>query len=107
MFCCFGKNKCHLPGYNYCGPFTDIKEHLENNIKPRNRVDEACKNHDINYHLISTGAEMIKTVKDADLELLHDLDQIENPICGEIMAILIIKLVMRSKIFFQDYFLCR
>jgi len=103
MLCC-GKNKCHLPGYNYCGPFTDIHENLKNHVKPINRVDEACKFHDINYHLCSLG---MKKIKEADLELLKDLDNIQNPTCGEFIAILIIKPIIRVKIFFQDYFLCR
>jgi len=100
MFCC-GKNNCHLPGYNYCGPFTDIKENLRNNVKPINRVDEACKTHDMNYHLISLGVETTKTIKDADLKLLYDLEQIENPTCSEFMAMILIRMLMRIKLLFQ------
>ena len=101
MSCCCGRNKCHLPGYNYCGPFTEIKDRLENNVKPINRVDDACKTHDINYHLISIGIETSKTIKDADLQLLHDLTQIENPTCNEFIAMMVIRVIMRIKLLFQ------
>jgi len=40
----------HLPGYNYCGPGTDLKKRLgDPKSAPVNGIDSACKRHDINY----------------------------------------------------------
>jgi hypothetical protein len=40
----------HIPGYNFCGPFTKLEERLERGDKGINPLDEACKQHDIAYH---------------------------------------------------------
>jgi hypothetical protein len=39
----------HLPGYNYCGPFTKLNERLARGDKPVNKLDAGCKKHDIFY----------------------------------------------------------
>ena len=39
----------HLPGYQYCGPGTKLKKRLERGDKGINPLDEACKEHDIDY----------------------------------------------------------
>lgn len=39
----------HLPGYNYCGPGTRLKERLARGDKGVNLLDEYCKQHDIAY----------------------------------------------------------
>lgn len=40
----------HLPGgYRYCGPGTRLKERLARGDKGVNKLDEACKAHDIAY----------------------------------------------------------
>jgi len=40
----------HLPGgYNYCGPGTKLKERLKRGDRGINKLDEACKEHDISY----------------------------------------------------------
>lgn len=39
----------HLPGYNYCGPNTKLKERLARGDIGINKLDEACKLHDIAY----------------------------------------------------------
>lgn len=39
----------HLPGYNYCGPGTKLKERLARGEKGINQLDEYCKEHDIAY----------------------------------------------------------
>ncbi|GIY58479.1 hypothetical protein CEXT_311871 [Caerostris extrusa] len=40
----------HIPGYQYCGPFTKLKKRLERGDPGINRVDKACKKHDIDYN---------------------------------------------------------
>lgn len=39
----------HLPNYNYCGPGTKLKKRLERGDKGINKLDEACREHDIAY----------------------------------------------------------
>lgn len=39
----------HLPGYHYCGPGTRLEERLARNDPGINKLDEACKKHDIAY----------------------------------------------------------
>ncbi|GBP18887.1 hypothetical protein EVAR_20418_1 [Eumeta japonica] len=41
----------HIPGYNYCGPGTKLQKRLARGDKGINKLDEACKNHDIAYWL--------------------------------------------------------
>jgi hypothetical protein len=45
-----GMPEMHLPGFNYCGPFTKLDERLERGDKGINPLDEeGCKVHDIDY----------------------------------------------------------
>lgn len=39
----------HLPGYQYCGPGTKLKERLARGDPGINKLDQACKEHDIFY----------------------------------------------------------
>lgn len=39
----------HIPGYNFCGPGTKLKERLRRGDRAINPLDEACKQHDISY----------------------------------------------------------
>lgn len=40
----------HLPGgYQYCGPGTKLKERLQRGDQGINKLDQACKDHDIAY----------------------------------------------------------
>ncbi len=43
----------HLPGHNFTGPGTRLKERLERGDEPVNRVDELSLHHDIRYLGIS------------------------------------------------------
>lgn len=54
--------EAHVPGYNYCGPGTKLKERLIRGDKGINQLDEACKLHDIAYS------------KYSDLENRHKAD---------------------------------
>jgi hypothetical protein len=42
----------HIPGYNFCGPFTKLDKRLSRGNKPVNKLDAGCKEHDIfcRYH---------------------------------------------------------
>lgn len=39
----------HLRGLKYCGPGTNLKANLANNVQPVNKLDSYCKEHDIFY----------------------------------------------------------
>lgn len=58
------------PSYKYCSNFVGTKfiERLEKKIKPLNKLDDACKSHDIVYEYIKDDIERAK----ADLQLAKD-----------------------------------
>lgn len=39
----------HIPGYQYCGPGTKLNKRLRRGDPGINKLDEACKQHDIAY----------------------------------------------------------
>lgn len=80
----------HLPGYNYCGPFTKLEKRLQRGDDPVNQVDAACQRHDIKYY---KGYNR----KQADQELLEDLDKLENLSTGERVSRAIIKPIIKTK----------
>lgn len=41
--------EAHIPTYKYCGPGTKLEKRLIRGDKPKNLLDEACRNHDIVY----------------------------------------------------------
>lgn len=47
--------ECHLPNYNFCGPFTNLRKRLNPDrtpktwSKPINKIDEISMRHDIAY----------------------------------------------------------
>lgn len=88
----------HIPGYQYCGPFTKLKKRLERGDPGINRVDKACKKHDISYS--KTEDKVLRHI--ADEALLNDLDDIDNPTnglypLGERQARAIIKPIIKTK----------
>ncbi|GBM31765.1 hypothetical protein AVEN_56878-1 [Araneus ventricosus] len=88
----------HIPGYQYCGPFTKLEKRLKRGDPGKNRVDKACKKHDIKYS--NTKDTKLKHI--ADQELLDDLDAIENPTngiypLGERQARATIKPIIKAK----------
>jgi len=55
--------EAHLPGYNYCGPGTRLEERLSKNIPGVNKLDDACKSHDIAYSKSNDLSERRQTDK--------------------------------------------
>lgn len=39
----------HIPGYNFCGPGTKLEKRLKRGDKGINKLDDACREHDIAY----------------------------------------------------------
>lgn len=54
----------HIPGYNFCGPGTRLKERLARGDTGVNLLDEACREHDIAYN------------ENKDLQSRHEADRI-------------------------------
>lgn len=91
-------NEIHIPGYQYCGPFTKLEKRLKRGDPGINRVDKACKKHDISY----SKTKDTKERHIADEELLNDLNAIENPTSGifplgEKQARAIIRPIIKAK----------
>ena len=56
----------HLPGnYQYCGPGTRLQERLKRGDPGINKLDQACKKHDIVYSKYSDSLQ--RTIADKDL----------------------------------------
>jgi len=47
----------HLPGYQYCGPGTDLKKILALGKSEINGLDSACRDHDIAYNKNNSSSE--------------------------------------------------
>lgn len=56
----------HIPGYQYCGPGTDLEKRLKRGDPGINKLDAACKDHDISYDAIHDS----KGRRKADKELI-------------------------------------
>ena len=54
----------HIPGYQYCGPGTKLEKRLRNRDAGINKLDAACREHDILYS------------KTNNLEEIHKADKI-------------------------------
>ena len=37
----------HFPGYNFCGPGTNVRRRLKNHVMPMDRLDKAALEHDL------------------------------------------------------------
>lgn len=55
-----------LPSYRYCGPGNNLKKQIAENISPTNKLDSACRLHDISYERSSNPLDR----KQADQQLL-------------------------------------
>lgn len=62
----------HIPGMNYCGPGTPIILNILNDVKPVNKVDAVCRQHDIDYVQANNQEEVVE----ADKRMLNSLNKI-------------------------------
>lgn len=53
----------HIPGYQFCGPGTELQKRLTRGDRGINKLDQACKAHDISYNLSKNSAERSKADK--------------------------------------------
>ena len=54
----------HLPGYQYCGPGTKLSQRLQRGDPGINKLDAACKKHDIAYSQYSDSINRAKADKE-------------------------------------------
>ena len=91
----------HLPGYSYAGPGTRLDIRLDENDQPKpgeepiNRVDAAAYKHDLAYR-----NDDIRTRQKADIDLIQDLNEIQNPTLRERIDRFLVKMAMKAKIAF-------
>ncbi|XP_060864300.1 uncharacterized protein LOC132949148, partial [Metopolophium dirhodum] len=50
----------HVPGYQYCGPGTNLKKRIAHGDKGINLLDSACREHDIAYENSNSFADRNK-----------------------------------------------
>lgn len=86
----------HLPGYQYCGPGTKLKKRLARGDPGINKLDEACKEHDIAYSI--NKAIEIRHQADKKLQKLA-IERIRSADArfGEKAASLLVAGVMKAK----------
>jgi hypothetical protein len=69
----YDRREKHLPGYNFCGPGTDVARRLRNGVRPVNGLDRASLEHD--RHTEPRGPYLSKgkgpLLRAADKELLR------------------------------------
>lgn len=53
----------HIPGYQFCGPGTDLKTRLARGDPGINPLDQACKDHDIFYSKVNSSKDRRKADK--------------------------------------------
>ena len=94
------KGEKHLPGHNFTGAQTDLKQRLDenNNVKdgnyPLNRVDAAAMRHDIFYR----DHDDLTERHEADRIMIQELDTIQNPSLRERFERAIVKKALQAKI---------
>ena len=92
----------HIPGYNFCGPGTKLKQRLDANdnpipgSEPVNDIDRACMKHDINYR----DNKDLASRHVADAQLIGDLNALKNLKLTEKFTRGLIKNAMKGKITF-------
>lgn len=87
----------HLPGYNYCGPGTNLEKRLARGDRGINQLDDACMQHDIAYAKYNDLDNRHK----ADLQLLDMAKKrlkSKDARRGEKIASWLVNKVMKTKV---------
>jgi len=62
----------HIPGYNFCGPGTNVHRRLREGVEPINELDRACLMHDLHTEprgpYMSAGDPIKVAAADAQLQ---------------------------------------
>lgn len=87
----------HIPGYQYCGPGTELEKRLARGDPGINKLDQACKRHDIAYSKLQNSKER----READKVLVSQaLPRVysKDARLGERAAALLVSGLMGAKI---------
>lgn len=87
----------HLPGYNYCGPGTKLRERLSRGDRGINKLDDACMRHDIAY----SNSNNLEDRHKADLELINMAKQrlkSKDASRGEKLSSWVVNKIMKTKL---------
>ena len=63
-----------LPTFKYCGAGTNIIKNINEDVRPKNKVDNACRTHDLEFLL----AQNPKDVREADEKLLNAIKNVKG-----------------------------
>lgn len=86
----------HIPGYQYCGPGTELQKRLARGDPGINKLDQACKEHDIAYSKLKSSEKR----READRALIaRAFPQVysRNVKLGERAAALLVTTLMGAK----------
>jgi hypothetical protein len=67
------KKEMHIPGYNFCGPGTDVEGRIMRGDNGVNELDMACRKHDVDYLANQGNPEMLK---DSDKMLIEAANRV-------------------------------
>lgn len=86
----------HIPGYQFCGPGTKLKERLKAGLQGINGLDKACRMHDISYD--SSGNLKDRKIADEILsKRAMDRARAKSSSISEKMAALTVAGLMKAK----------
>ena len=97
----------HLPGMNFCGPFTNLKNRLNSDGTPKitsypvDRIDEAALRHDKFYSKFTS----VRKRMEADKQMITEIKSISNLTCRERIEKRIVIICLSIKIFFSKCYL--
>ena len=74
----YDRRERHLPGYNFCGPGTNVHRRLRNGVKPVNKLDAAALQHDLAVEPRGpyTAAGHGPSLRRADRQLMQDAQRL-------------------------------
>lgn len=87
----------HIPGYQYCGPGTELEKRLARGDPGVNKLDQACKEHDIVYSSLKSSKERRKADKTLVAQALPRIYS-QDAKLGERAAALLVSSLMGAKI---------
>lgn len=86
----------HLPRYQFCGPGTRLEERIARGDRGINRLDEACREHDIAYKNFKELEYRHKADKELEMKAFNRM--FSNDVgLGEKLASLIVASAMKIK----------
>lgn len=86
----------HIPGYQYCGPGTNLSKRLQRGDPGINKLDEACKAHDIAYSKYSDSEHRTRADRELSKLAWRRVKASDSSI-GERAAALTVAGIMRAK----------